>query len=389
MSISNHPFEPQFAKEIYPGQFKPSVSHRFIKQLESEGKLLRNYTQNIDTLEKQADIQNVITCHGSFATASCTRCKHKVDAGVIEDDILKQRIPICPICGPDTPDMAIMKPDIVFFGEGLSDEFHNSMTDDKDVCDLLLVMGSSLKVRPVALIPSSIGPHVPQVLINREPLGHMNFDIELLGDCDVIIRELSNRLGGSFQELCGTKELLQEVSDLPPPLIRPLDAPQNGSPVIQNEEVIPGQISSADDHEVSSSGELSRQTKKSLADRLPESSYLFVPPSRYIFKGAEVYRLAPKESAEDYSSSSDDDDDDPPGGPKSGSRDGTPSSSDGPRPSSTTGVDRRHHFVSLDTFSSTETVSSDISSSEQTESISGGKGYNSLDDEEFRSETSS
>ena len=47
-----------------------------------------------------------------------------------------------------------MKPDIVFFGEGLSDEFHRSMELDRDRCDLLIVIGSSLKVRPVALIPS-------------------------------------------------------------------------------------------------------------------------------------------------------------------------------------------------------------------------------------------
>lgn len=47
-----------------------------------------------------------------------------------------------------------MKPDIVFFGESLPDEFHRQMEIDKDECDLLIVMGSSLKVRPVALIPS-------------------------------------------------------------------------------------------------------------------------------------------------------------------------------------------------------------------------------------------
>lgn len=84
----------------------------------------------------------------------------------------------------------IMKPDIVFFGEGLPDTFHEAMAVDKSQCDLLLVIGSSLKVRPVALIPSSLPPHVPQILINREPLPHCHFDVELLGDCDVIINHL-------------------------------------------------------------------------------------------------------------------------------------------------------------------------------------------------------
>lgn len=54
----------KFAKEIYPGQFKPSLSHMFIRKLEQNRKLLRNYTQNIDTLEMAAEIKNVIQCHG-------------------------------------------------------------------------------------------------------------------------------------------------------------------------------------------------------------------------------------------------------------------------------------------------------------------------------------
>ena len=51
-------------QEIYPGQFKPSLCHRFIKQLESNGQLLKNYSQNIDTLEQVAGITRVIQCHG-------------------------------------------------------------------------------------------------------------------------------------------------------------------------------------------------------------------------------------------------------------------------------------------------------------------------------------
>ena len=65
-----------FAKEIYrmiiclhlqtslASNFKPSPSHMFIKMLEDKGKLLRNYTQNIDTLENIAGINRVVQCHG-------------------------------------------------------------------------------------------------------------------------------------------------------------------------------------------------------------------------------------------------------------------------------------------------------------------------------------
>lgn len=46
-----------------------------------------------------------------------------------------------------------------------------------------------------------IPPEVPQILINREPLRHMTFDVDLLGDCDVIITELCQRLGGAWNNL--------------------------------------------------------------------------------------------------------------------------------------------------------------------------------------------
>ncbi|XP_069756926.1 NAD-dependent protein deacetylase sirtuin-1 isoform X2 [Narcine bancroftii] len=207
----------KFAKEIYPGQFQPSLCHKFIALLDKQERLLRNYTQNIDTLEQVAGIRRIVECHGSFAMASCLMCKYKVDCEAIREEVFNQVVPRCPRC-PNEVALAIMKPDIVFFGENLPEQFHRSMKYDKDEVDLLIVIGSSLKVRPVALIPSSIPHHVAQVLINREPLNHLNFDVELLGDCDVVINELFHRLGGEFEELCGNPVKLTEITEKPPRL---------------------------------------------------------------------------------------------------------------------------------------------------------------------------
>jgi len=66
-------------------------------------------------------------------------------------------VPICPRCPPGEG-AGILKPDIVFFGESLPEHFHRQMTVDKEEADLLVVIGSALKVRPVALIPSE--PHL-------------------------------------------------------------------------------------------------------------------------------------------------------------------------------------------------------------------------------------
>ncbi|XP_054718142.1 NAD-dependent protein deacetylase sirtuin-1-like [Uloborus diversus] len=334
----------KFAKEIYPGQFSPSPSHKFIQLLEKQNRLLRNYSQNIDTLEHAAGIKNVITCHGSFATATCTICRHKVDSSVIKEDIFSQRIPYCPSCPPET---GIMKPDIVFFGEGLSDAFHEALAKDKDVCDLLLVMGSSLKVRPVAMIPSSIPTNVPQILINREPLKHLTFDVELLGDCDVIIGELCKRLS---PEWC--------TEDIPRSHLREVPAPPpRGSEVNNNvgaEEsnscdcgglsaiCLEDDASGAAREDAPRPEEEETQTgEKEVPEHVPSGgSYLFFPPSRYVFEGAEVYGEDAESEDEDDSSGSPTDyssdasprreDERPPAPPSEDSADGSPRIEDAP-----------------------------------------------------------
>ncbi|RKP26281.1 DHS-like NAD/FAD-binding domain-containing protein, partial [Syncephalis pseudoplumigaleata] len=135
-----------FAKEIYPSNFKPSPSHAFIRLLEEKGRLLRNYTQNIDTLEQSAGIERVLQCHGSFATARCIKCQHVVPGDEIKEDIFAEDDE-----DDEDDDMdGILKPDIVFFGENLPSEFDDRLAADREQVDLLIVMGTSLKVAPVS-----------------------------------------------------------------------------------------------------------------------------------------------------------------------------------------------------------------------------------------------
>ena len=58
------------------------------------------------------------------------------------------------------PSARTMKPDIVFFGESLPEEFHRSMTEDKEKVDLFICIGSSLKVHPVAAIPGLVDYYI-------------------------------------------------------------------------------------------------------------------------------------------------------------------------------------------------------------------------------------
>lgn len=200
------------AHMIIPPKKIFSPLHAFIKLLQDKGKLLKNYTQNIDNLESYAGIkpEKLVQCHGSFATATCITCKFKVSGETIFEDIKKQVIPNCPKCAkakkrlqnsensyvPES--FGVFKPDITFFGEALPEKFHDQILNDLNECDLLISIGTSLKVAPVADIVDKVADHVPQILINRDPISHCNFDVSLLGYCDEVSSYIANKLGESW-----------------------------------------------------------------------------------------------------------------------------------------------------------------------------------------------
>lgn len=195
---------------ILPPENIYSPLHSFIKLLQSKQKLLRNYTQNIDNLESYAGIHpdKLIQCHGSFAFATCVTCQYKVKGEKIFPAIRNKEIAYCPKCNSTRLKLlkndevsylpesyGVMKPDITFFGEALPRKFHDSIKKDLLDCDLIISIGTSLKVSPVADIIERVPPKIPQVLINRDPIDHCNFDVSLLGYCDDVASHLCQKLG--------------------------------------------------------------------------------------------------------------------------------------------------------------------------------------------------
>lgn len=189
------------AKELWPGfKHSPTLTHSFIALLDKKGLLLRNYTQNIDGLELIAgvDEDRVVECHGHFRTSSCTSCGIPYDGLKARDKIVVDgEVPRCQKCG------SLVKPDIVFFGESLPVRFKHSLHGDLGVTDLLIVMGTSLKVAPVSLIPEMVKSKTPRMLFNRELVGDFcppgtegnHRDIFVCGDVDDCVQKLSALLG--------------------------------------------------------------------------------------------------------------------------------------------------------------------------------------------------
>lgn len=88
------------AKDILPSSKRFTPTHAFIRLLQDNGKLLTNFTQNIDNLERHAGIlpEKLVQCHGSFATATCIECKYKVPCEKIYYDLKAGKVARCDNC---------------------------------------------------------------------------------------------------------------------------------------------------------------------------------------------------------------------------------------------------------------------------------------------------
>ncbi|KAK3724407.1 Sir2 histone deacetylase Hst2 [Vermiconidia calcicola] len=181
------------AHELYPGKYRPTIAHSFIRLLDDKGLLLKHFTQNIDCLDREAGVpgDKIVEAHGSFARQSCIDCSMPYPEVDIKRHIDAKTIPKCEHC------KGLVKPEIVFFGEQLPADFfrNRSLPSEADLC---IVMGTSLTVQPFASLPSMVKESTPRVLINKERVGGIGSgadDVLLLGDCDDGVRKLAKACG--------------------------------------------------------------------------------------------------------------------------------------------------------------------------------------------------
>ncbi|QDS78187.1 hypothetical protein FKW77_005511 [Venturia effusa] len=177
------------AQELWPGKWRPTITHVFIALLHKKGLLLKHFTQNIDCLDREAGVpgDKVIEAHGSFATSRCIDCKSPYSNDELLAHVERTEIPRCHTC------KGLVKPDIVFFGEALPAAFFAGQNLLREA-DLVIVLGSSLSVAPFAQLPGLTSTGVPRLLVNNEIVGDLGTradDVIQLGDCDDGIRRLA------------------------------------------------------------------------------------------------------------------------------------------------------------------------------------------------------
>jgi NAD-dependent deacetylase len=129
------------------GDKQPNSAHGALAELERRGLLEGVITQNIDRLHRKAGSQNIVEVHGSIATSSCRSCGVAYGIDEVEALFDADGVAICAACARP------VKPDVVLFGEMLPESAMAQAQQLAERAELMLCVGSSLAVYPVAGLP--------------------------------------------------------------------------------------------------------------------------------------------------------------------------------------------------------------------------------------------
>ncbi|PCH68600.1 MAG: RNA polymerase subunit sigma [Bacteroidales bacterium] len=166
------------------GKAKFNEAHRVLADFETKGILKAVVTQNIDNLHQMAGSKNVLEFHGNSQKLICPHCKKIYLPKEVDLEVLP------PKCATDKH---ILKPNFVFFGEGIPEEAYDRSLLAAQKADLVLIIGTTGEVMPAAMIPGEAKRAGATIIeINTEPSNYTNqiTDFFLQGKASEILLEL-------------------------------------------------------------------------------------------------------------------------------------------------------------------------------------------------------
>ncbi len=174
-------------KEIFYEHFEtvePNRAHEIIGQLEKEGYVRSVVTQNIDNLHQEGGSQTVWEFHGTYRRFECQSCGKTFSFEQIDIDV---EVPECPECG------GLLKPDIIFFGEGIPEPAGSKAFEEAENCDIMLVVGTTGEVMPASMIPNRARESGARIIeVNKKPSSYTNrvTEIYLEGKATEVMEKL-------------------------------------------------------------------------------------------------------------------------------------------------------------------------------------------------------
>ncbi len=173
------------------GDKRPNAAHEALAELERRGLIEGVITQNIDRLHGAAGSRNVVEVHGSIETSTCRRCGASYGLNQMDPLFDADGIALCSGCGGP------VKPDVVLFGEMLPERAMGSAQELAEGAELLICIGSSLAVYPVAGLPAvTLGRGGKLAIITKGPTPYDGEAVvKLEGEVDAELPALVAALG--------------------------------------------------------------------------------------------------------------------------------------------------------------------------------------------------
>ena len=169
---------------------RPNPAHLALAALETDGYLQTVITQNVDGLHQAAGNSRVVEFHGSTRKLVCLSCGREQNVNSLEDFSVP---PYCDNC------RAVMKPDVVFFGEAIPPAAQNSAVLAASHADVMLVIGTSAVVYPVAdlpLVARRNGGKIIEINLEPSPLSKTIADVVILDSASIVLPLLVDGLRG-------------------------------------------------------------------------------------------------------------------------------------------------------------------------------------------------
>ncbi len=175
------------------GEKRPNAAHGALVAMERSGLLAGVITQNVDMLHRRAGTRELVEVHGSIASCACPRCGGEITLAEARRRLAAdpQGVPRCEACG------APLRPGVVLFGEFLPEQ---AMARAQELCrsaSLIVCIGSSLEVQPVASLPlltHEAGGRIAIITESATPLDGLAA-VKLDGDVVAELGALSALLG--------------------------------------------------------------------------------------------------------------------------------------------------------------------------------------------------
>lgn len=173
------------------GDKRPNGAHRALAELERRGLIAGVVTQNIDRLHRAAGSREVVEVHGSIETSSCVACGAAYAVEQVDGLFDERGVAVCAACGSG------VKPDVVLFGEMLPAAALGRACELAEAADLMLCVGSSLAVHPVAGLPQlTLEGGGRLALVTKGPTPYdEEAELKLEGEVDAELEALVAALG--------------------------------------------------------------------------------------------------------------------------------------------------------------------------------------------------